>query len=137
LGLKRRNYVVLIAMVLIMSLLAVGCGGSQDQNAGQDAADSDVIKIGVFEPLTGVNAAGGQMTLEGIELAKEMYPEILGKKVEIVTVDNKSEKQEAANAVENRVGCSCSSLLQQHPSHRTVRTGLVYGSWQTLSFVIE
>jgi len=37
----------------------------------------------------------------------------------------------------NRVGCSCSSLLQQHPSHRTVRTGLVYGSWQTLSFVIE
>ena len=74
-----------------MSLLAVGCGGSQDQNAGQDAADSDVIKIGVFEPLTGVNAAGWEKTHEGIELAKELYPEILGKQVEIGTVDNKSE----------------------------------------------
>jgi spermidine synthase len=30
---------------------------------------------------------------------------------------------------QNRVGCSCSSWLQLHPSHRTVRTGLVYGSW--------
>lgn len=105
LGLKRRNHVVLIALMLIMSLVAMGCGGAEDpgQNAGQNADESDVIKIGVYEPLTGVNAAGGQMTLEGIELAREMYPEILGKKVEIVTVDNKSEKQEAANAVERLI----------------------------------
>ncbi|HQA08416.1 MAG TPA: ABC transporter substrate-binding protein [Syntrophomonadaceae bacterium] len=104
---RRKNYFVLIALVLILSLAAVGCSGSgqqdADKNAGKNAADSDVIKIGVFEPLTGTNAAGGQMTLEGIELAKEMYPEILGKKVELVVVDNKSEKQEAANAVERLI----------------------------------
>lgn len=100
---KRRNYVVLIALMLIMSLVAVGCGGSEEKDTSKDAAQSDVIKIGVFEPLTGTNAAGGQMTVEGIELAKEMYPEVLGKKVELVIVDNKSEKQEAANAVERLI----------------------------------
>jgi len=53
--------------------------------------------------LTGTNAAGGQMTLEGIQLANKLYPEIMGKKVDLVVVDNKSEKQEAANAVERLI----------------------------------
>lgn len=60
---------------------------------------AEVIKIGVFEPMTGANAAGGEMTVEGIELALELKGEVLGKKVEIIVVDNKSDKVEAANAV--------------------------------------
>lgn len=57
------------------------------------------IKIGVFEPMTGPSAAGGEMTVEGIELALELKPEVLGRPVEIIVVDNKSDKVEAANAV--------------------------------------
>ncbi|RYD02872.1 hypothetical protein N752_22940 [Desulforamulus aquiferis] len=72
------------------------------ERSPKDAA-SDVIKIGVFEPLTGTNAAGGEMTVEGIKLANQLFPEVLGKKVELIIVDNKSEKQEAANAVERLV----------------------------------
>ena len=53
-------------------------------------AAEDVIKIGVYEPLTGQNAFGGQLTVEGIQLAQEQAPEVLGKKVELVIVDNKS-----------------------------------------------
>jgi branched-chain amino acid transport system substrate-binding protein len=59
----------------------------------------DVIKIGVFEPMTGAFAAGGQMTYEGVELAHEYMSEVLGKPVEIVLVDNKSDKTEAATAM--------------------------------------
>ncbi len=59
----------------------------------------DIIKIGVFEPMTGHSAAGGEMTVEGIELALEVKSEVLGKKIEVVIVDNKSDKVEAANAV--------------------------------------
>ena len=62
-------------------------------------ADDDVIKVGVFNCLTGQNAFGGQLELEGTQLAHTLYPEILGKKVELVIVDNKSDKVEAANAV--------------------------------------
>jgi branched-chain amino acid transport system substrate-binding protein len=58
-----------------------------------------VIKIGVYEPMTGAFAAGGQMTYEGVELANEFKAEVLGKPVEIVLVDNKSDKTEAATAM--------------------------------------
>ncbi|MDR0552136.1 MAG: ABC transporter substrate-binding protein [Spirochaetaceae bacterium] len=68
---------------------------------------ADVIKIGVFEPLTGGNAAGGAMEVEGIRLANELNPSVTidGKvyKVELVIADNKSEKVDAANAVERLI----------------------------------
>lgn len=62
------------------------------------SSDIDYIKIGVIEPLSGANAAGGEMEAKGIKLANELYPEVLGKKVELIIVDNKSKKVEAANA---------------------------------------
>jgi branched-chain amino acid transport system substrate-binding protein len=71
-----------------------GCGNKSEQAI----EDVDVIKIGVLEPITGANAAGGEMEVEGIKLANELYPEVLGKKVDLVIVDNKSDKVEAANA---------------------------------------
>jgi len=64
---------------------------------------ADTIKIGVYLPLTGQNAFGGQLELEGVQLANQEYPEILGKKVELVVVDNKSDKVEAANAVQRLI----------------------------------
>ncbi len=57
----------------------------------------DVIKLGVFLPLTGDNAAGGELELRGIKLANKLHPEVLGKKVELVVADNKSDKAEAAS----------------------------------------
>ena len=79
---------VLLAMALVVAL-----------SGGAFAAEGDVIKIGVFNCLTGQNAFGGQLELEGTQLAHQLQPEVLGKKVELVVVDNKSDKVEAANAV--------------------------------------
>lgn len=83
---KRKFELLLLVLVLVSSSWA-------------GYASAEVIKIGVFEPMTGANAAGGEMTVEGIELALEIRGEVLGNKVEIVVVDNKSDKVEAANAV--------------------------------------
>ncbi|NMA62135.1 MAG: ABC transporter substrate-binding protein [Firmicutes bacterium] len=85
---KRKLGLLLIVLVLLLSS-QIGYGQKADE----------VIKIGVFEPMTGANAAGGEMTVEGIELAREIKGEVLGRKVEIIVVDNKSDKVEAANAV--------------------------------------
>ncbi|CDO40194.1 branched-chain amino acid ABC transporter substrate-binding protein [Bartonella henselae] len=60
---------------------------------------NEPIKIGVYLPLSGQNAFGGQLEIRGIELAHKKIPEILGRKVELIVVDNKSDKVEAANAV--------------------------------------
>lgn len=90
---KRKLLLITLSLVLIMASLA-GCGAKE--TSGGD--DGDVIKIGVFEPMTGVSAAGGEMTVEGIKLAHEKVNTVLGKKIELVIADNKSDKVEATNA---------------------------------------
>jgi len=63
----------------------------------------DTIKIGVYLPLTGQNAFGGQLELDGVKMAHQEAPEVLGKKVELFVVDNKSDKVESANAVKRLI----------------------------------
>ncbi len=67
------------------------------------AVDATPIKIGVYLPLTGQNAFGGQLELEGVRLAQKEMPTVLNRPVELVVVDNKSDKVEAANAVKRLV----------------------------------
>jgi len=61
--------------------------------------DQDTIKIGVYLPMTGGVAAYGKMEWAGIEIANSMEPEVLGKKIEPVLLDTKSDQIESSNAV--------------------------------------
>ncbi|PKM95228.1 MAG: branched-chain amino acid ABC transporter substrate-binding protein [Firmicutes bacterium HGW-Firmicutes-1] len=91
---------ILSLLMLAVMLLSVACAGTKTED-GTTPAETDAakeIKIGVFEPMTGANAAGGAMEVEGIQLANELYPEVNGMKVVLVLADNKSDKVEAANA---------------------------------------
>ncbi|HOV85552.1 MAG TPA: ABC transporter substrate-binding protein [Syntrophobacteraceae bacterium] len=63
----------------------------------EDCRDS--LRIGVYLPMTGSVAAYGDMEWAGIRIARDMEPEALGRKVELLLVDTKSDKIEAANAV--------------------------------------
>lgn len=64
---------------------------------------ADTVRIGVYLPLTGGNAYGGQLELEGLQMAHKETPEVLGKKVELFVVDNKTDKVESANAVKRLI----------------------------------
>ena len=88
---KKTFSLLTLAAALAASVSIVGCSGSS-------SSSDDVIKIGVFEPLTGANGAGGADEYDGIKLANKLSPEVLVKKVQLVVVDNKSDKVEAANA---------------------------------------
>ncbi|HAE21047.1 MAG TPA: branched-chain amino acid ABC transporter substrate-binding protein, partial [Spirochaetaceae bacterium] len=102
----------IIAIALAIALL-FGCAKPADKAA------STVIKFGVFEPLTGANAAGGAEELDGIRLAQGLYPTVtVGGKVytiELAIADNKSDKVEAANAGQRLVDSD--------------KVTLVLGSW--------
>lgn len=95
---KSKKILMLLTCLLVLSFTLVACGSNKPA-AEQKTPELEVIKIGVFEPLTGGNAAGGQMTLDGIKLANELYPEVNGKKVQLFIADNKSDKAEAPNAM--------------------------------------
>ncbi|MBQ3076340.1 MAG: ABC transporter substrate-binding protein [Clostridia bacterium] len=103
-----KRFLALLLAMLMMLTLMVGCsssdeggeaeGETQGDAAGGEAANDDVIRIGIFEPLSGANAAGGQMEYEGIQVAHSVKGEVLGKKIELVPVDNKSDDVEAVAA---------------------------------------
>ena len=99
---KRILYLLLV-LVLMGSLLA-GCssdtGAGQEENGQGDANDADVVKVGLNYELSGNVATYGQGLTEGIELAIEEINAaggVLGKQIEMVKVDNKSDSAEAAN----------------------------------------
>ena len=82
---------------------AYGIGVSHGFCPGGKRFAADTVKIGVFLPLTGQMAYGGQLELDGLQMAHKEAPKILGKNVELFVVDNKSDKVEAANAVKRLI----------------------------------
>jgi len=70
------------------------------------AAAQDTIKIGVTQPLTGAFAASGNYVVEGAKLAEEAINKAggaLGKKIELLVEDNKSNPTEAVATAEKLI----------------------------------
>jgi branched-chain amino acid transport system substrate-binding protein len=67
---------------------------------------ADVIKIGVTQPLTGAVAASGNYVVQGAKIAEAWLNEkggILGKKVQLIIEDNKSNPKEAVATAEKLI----------------------------------
>ncbi|MGE5380893.1 MAG: ABC transporter substrate-binding protein [Methylocystaceae bacterium] len=99
---KQQSIALLVIMMFLFTLAAGGCATKKQTKTTTPSGTTqtgNTIKLGVFEPLTGASAAGGQMTVEGIKLANKLYPNVLGKKVNLIIYDNKTDKTEAKNAV--------------------------------------
>ena len=87
-----------MALVMTASLF-VGCGKGGANNK-DSASKGDTIKIGLDYELSNDVATYGQGLVTGIEMAfKEINDAggVLGKKVELIKADNKSDTAEAAN----------------------------------------
>ena len=62
---------LLLALVMVFALAA--CGGESDPTTSDNSQASDnVIKIGVFEPLTGASGAGGRQEYLGMQYAQSL-----------------------------------------------------------------
>ena len=67
---------------------------------------AEVIKIGVTQPLTGAVAASGNYVVQGAKIAETWLNEkggILGKKVQLIIEDNKSNPKEAVATAEKLI----------------------------------
>ncbi|MCR5181423.1 MAG: ABC transporter substrate-binding protein [Clostridia bacterium] len=59
---------------------------------------SDVVTVGVFEPMSGTSSKYGQEEAAGVELAHDLRPTVLGKDVELLYADNRSNMYDAETA---------------------------------------
>src|SRR4030095_2667042 len=70
------------------------------------AAAQDTIKIGVTQPLTGAFAASGNYVMQGAKIAEEEINKaggVLGKQIQLVIEDNKSNPTEAVATAEKLI----------------------------------
>ena len=66
----------------------------------------ETIKIGVTQPLTGAFAASGNYVAQGAKIAEEEINQaggVLGKKIQLIIEDNKSNPTEAVSTVEKLI----------------------------------
>ena len=117
----RRVLAVTMAACLAAGAIA-GCGSKK--------SDDKVIKIGVFEPTTGENGGGGFQEVLGIRYANEIHPTVTigGEeyKIQLVEVDNKSDKTEAVNAAQKLVSEKVGVVLGSYGSGVSIAAGQIF-----------
>ena len=110
---------LIVALILALSFSTV-------------AMAEDVIKIGVFEPFSGDNGAGGRQEVLGIEYANTLKPtvEIDGKTytIELVTADNQSASDKAVTAAQSLVSSGVSIVLGSYGSGASMAGGDVFAA---------
>ena len=109
----------LIALVLAVMLLVPAF-----------AMADNVIRIGVFEPSTGDNGAGGKQEILGIEYANSLAPTVTigGEEytVELVIEDNQSLTDKAISAAQSLVSKDVSVVLGSYGSGVSMAGGDVF-----------
>ena len=119
---------IVLAALLVFSLVA--CGGTSEtettapdasgETASGESTGNDVVKIGVFEPQSGDNGAGGKQEILGMQYANYVAPtvEIGGKTydVKLEIVDNESSADKAPTAAQALVSAGVSVVLGSYGS---------------------
>jgi len=112
-----------LALVLVLGLLS-GCASS----------GSKTIKIGVFEPQSGDNGAGGKQETLGIQYANSVKPTVTINgteyKITLDIQDNQSSTDKAVSAAQQLVSDKCSVVLGSYGSGVSIAAGTYFASAQ-------
>lgn len=113
-------------MKKILALLLAGCMAfalcacGTPAEGGGEAASGDTIVIGVYEPLSGDNGAGGKQEVLGMQYANSVQPtvEIGGKtyNVKLEVADNESSNEKAVSAANTLISKNPSIILGSYGS---------------------
>ena len=121
----KRVFALILALVMVLGLVACGDSGSKDN-------EEKVVKIGVFEPQSGDNGAGGKQEILGMQYANYETPavEIGGEtyKVELVYADNASSNDKAASAAQTLISSGVSLVLGSYGSGVSIAAGDTFAS---------
>ena len=108
---------IVVCMMLCAALVTGLCGCATYTNfknaffGGDVEAQEKTIKIGVYEPMSGKYKDAGKEEIDGIELAHDLYPTVLGKKVELVYADNHSDMYAADTAIQELISSGSPSVI--------------------------
>ena len=114
--------ILALVLALVMALGLVACGSKES-----GGSDEKVVKIGVFDPQSGDNGAGGKQEILGMQYANSLIPtvEIGGEtyKVELVYADNASSNDKAPTAAQTLISSGVSIVLGSYGSGVSIAAG--------------
>ena len=120
----KKVFALILALAMVLSLAACGDSGSKDNDGAK------VVKIGVFEPQTGDNGAGGKQEILGMEYAHSLVPtvEIGGEtyEVKLEIVDNRTAAENGPSAASELVNRDVSIVLGSYGSGVSIAGGTVF-----------
>ena len=110
---------------------ASGEAAAEDSSASQEASSGDkVVKIGVYEPQTGDNGAGGKQEVLGMQYANYVQPtiEIGGETydVKLEIVDNRTTAENGPSAASELMNRGVSIVLGSYGSGVSMAGGTVF-----------
>ncbi|MDR2355621.1 MAG: ABC transporter substrate-binding protein [Clostridiales Family XIII bacterium] len=119
------------AVLLCFALLLACATGCESYDNFADAflnaeRSDDVVRIGVFESLSGRDKESGETELAGIELAHSLRAEVIDKPVELVIADNRSDIGEAFSVAESLVKEKIAVVLGSYRSTLSIAGGTVF-----------
>lgn len=112
----------IVALVLVAVMLCACFAGCASTTSTSTSGDSNAktVKIGIFEPASGANGAGGKQETLGVKYANTKQPtvEINGEtyQVELVPVDNQSDDTKGVTAAAELVQKDVSVVLGSYGS---------------------
>ena len=119
----------IIGMHLILSLVLLTAAGCSSTPTGKSGS-GNVIRIGVYEPSSGDNGAGGKQEILGIEYANAVVNtvEIGGKpyKIQLEIVDNESSTDKGPSAASSLVSAKCSAAIGSYGSSVSIAASDVF-----------
>lgn len=119
-----------LSTILAAALLALSCAGCGNGNGGESGNAENVIKIGVFEPTTGENGGGGVQEVLGVRYANSIRNSVTidgtEYKIELVEVDNQSDKTAAVTAAQNLVSAGVKAVLGSYGSGVSIAAGSTF-----------
>ncbi len=113
---------LLIAASALLAFAFVSCGGEKEA----------VVKIGVYEPASGDNGAGGKQETLGVQYANSITPtvDIAGKtyKVQLEIVDNESSNDKAVTAASELISKGVSVVVGSYGSGVSIAASDTFAS---------
>ena len=119
----KKALALLLACLMVCMAFTACTGGNNEANTD----GNKTVYIGVYEPQSGDNGAGGKQEILGMQYANSLYPtvEIGGEtyNVELVYADNESSTDKAVSAASTLVSKGVSVVLGSYGSSVSIAAG--------------
>ena len=147
-----KKYIAVILSLLMVVFVLTGCAAEEQkipedtssqpepqqsqmevkvpQSKGQETSGERVIRIGVYEPQTGDNGAGGKQEILGMQFANYVQPtiELNGETyaIQLEIVDNRTTAENGPSAAAELVNRGVSVVLGSYGSGVSMAGGVVF-----------